>query len=275
MLARRRKLCGVHCDRHRREWRRRRRWTMFFHRPCLVAVLRLVWLGWSLVLLGVALVLFVGHGHRLGWWPFTTGYSLLRYGTIAALLSIPLLAWGTWRVRLRRPRVLAVLGLFVALPAIALPLSWLYLATTLPVIHDISTDLDHPPDFVAVVPLRSDAPNPVVYGGPEIAAQQRQAYPDILPLHLSLPPAEAYARAAALARRMGWEIVAEDPQAGRIEATATTLLFGFKDDVVVRITPEEAGSRIDVRSLSRVGRSDVGTNARRIRSYLQRLQSAA
>jgi len=237
--------------------------------------MRLVWMGWTLVLLGVALELIAGPGHRLGWWPFTTGFSLLRYGTIAALLSIPLLAWGTWRVRLRRPRVLAVLGLFVALPAIALPLSWLYLATTLPVIHDISTDLDHPPDFVAVVPLRSDAPNPVVYGGPEIAAQQRQAYPDILPLHLSLPPAEAYARAAALARRMGWEIVAEDPQAGRIEATATTLLFGFKDDVVVRITPEEAGSRIDVRSLSRVGRSDVGTNARRIRSYLQRLQSAA
>src|SRR3569832_2541092 len=236
------------------------------------AVMRLVWMGWTLVLLGVALELLAGPGHRLGWWPFTTGFSLLRDGTIAALLSIPLLAWGTWRVRLRRPRVLAVLGLFVALPAIALPLSWLYLATTLPVILDISTDLDHPPDFVAVVPLRSDAPNHVVYGGPEIAAQQRQAYTDILPLHHSLPPAEAYARAAALARRMGWEIVAEDPQAGRIEAAAQTLMFGFKDEVVVRTTPEEAGSRIDVRSLTHEDHNNNNTNARRIRSYLQRLQ---
>src|SRR3569832_2840770 len=138
--------------------------------------MRLVLSVWTLVLLGVALELIAGHGHRLGWWPFTTGLSLLRYGTIAAVLSIPLLAWGTWCVRLRRPRVLAVLGLFGALPAIALPLSWLYLATTLPVIHDISTDLDHPPDFVAGVPLHKDTPNPVVYGGPENTTQQRQAY---------------------------------------------------------------------------------------------------
>src|SRR3569623_1861178 len=93
------------------------------------AVMRLVWRGGTVVVLGVALEVIAGPGHRLGWWPVTTGFSLLRYGTIAALLSIPLLAWGTWRVRLRRPRVLAVLGLFVALPAFALALSWLYLAT--------------------------------------------------------------------------------------------------------------------------------------------------
>src|SRR3569833_3273777 len=139
------------------------------------AVMRLVWMGWTLVLLGVALELIAGPGHRLGWWPFTTGFSLLRYGTMQ---SKPQHARSTKRERKRQPRDHTELGLFVALPAIALPLSWLYLATTLPVIHDISTDLDHPPDFVAVVPLRSDAPNPVVYGGPEIAAQQRQAYPD-------------------------------------------------------------------------------------------------
>src|SRR3569832_610218 len=128
------------------------------------AVMRLVWMGWTLVLLGVALELIAGPGHRLGWWPFTTGFSLLRYGTIAALLSIPLHAKDTKREQKQQPHDHTEQGLFVALPAIALPLSWLYLATTLPVIHDISTDLDHPPDFVAVVPLRSDAPNPVVYG---------------------------------------------------------------------------------------------------------------
>jgi uncharacterized protein (DUF1499 family) len=71
---------------------------------------------------------------------------------------------------------------------------------------------------------------------------------------------------------MGWEIVAADPAAGRIEATATTLWFGFKDDIVVRVSAAEQGSRIDVRSVSRVGRSDVGTNAKRIREYLAKLR---
>src|SRR3569832_2202230 len=96
------------------------------------AVMRLVWMGWTLVLLGVALELIAGPGHRLGWWPFTTGFSLLRYGTIAALLSIPLLAWGTRRVRLRRPRVLAVLGRGGAGPAGAGPRAGRGRATTLP-----------------------------------------------------------------------------------------------------------------------------------------------
>jgi uncharacterized protein (DUF1499 family) len=71
---------------------------------------------------------------------------------------------------------------------------------------------------------------------------------------------------------MGWEIVAADPATGRIEATATTLWFGFKDDIVVRVSASEQGSRIDVRSVSRVGRSDIGTNAKRIREYLAKLQ---
>ena len=70
---------------------------------------------------------------------------------------------------------------------------------------------------------------------------------------------------------MRWDIVAADPAQGRIEATATTLLFGFKDDVAIRITPDGAGSRVDVRSLSRVGRSDFGTNAKRVRAYLRAL----
>lgn len=237
--------------------------------------MRLLWIGWMLMLLGVAMESIAGPGHRLGWWPFTTGFSLLRNGTIAALLSIPLLVWVAWRTSLRRVRVYAVTGVVVALAAMAMPLSWLYRASTLPVIHDISTDLEQPPEFVAVVPLRRDAPNPVTYGGPEVAEQQRRAYPDVMPLSLRIPPAEAYARVMITARRMGWDIVAEDPQAGRVEATATTPLFGFKDDVVVRVRPEGSDSRIDVRSVSRVGRSDVGTNARRIREFLQELRSEA
>jgi uncharacterized protein (DUF1499 family) len=141
-------------------------------------------------------------------------------------------------------------------------------ARRVPPIHDITTDLDRPPKFVAVLPLRAGAPNPATYGGSEVADAQRRSYPDIKPLLLGVPAGAAYSRALASARGMGWELVASDSTTGRIEATATTPWFGFKDDVVVRVRPEGPGSRIDVRSVSRVGKSDVGANAQRIRTYL-------
>jgi uncharacterized protein (DUF1499 family) len=146
-------------------------------------------------------------------------------------------------------------------------------ARLLPPIHDITTDLDDPPAFEAILPLRAGAPNPAAYGGPEVAAAQRAGYPDLAPLRLNASVPEAYRRALAAARGMGWDIVAADSAAGRIEATATTRWFGFKDDVVVRVRAAGAGARVDVRSVSRVGRSDVGTNARRIREYLGRVVS--
>ena len=88
---------------------------------------------------------------------------------------------------------------------------------------------------------------------------------------LGVPPAQAFERAERTARAMGWQIVAAVPDALRIEATDTTLLFGFKDDVVIRIRPSGQGSVVDVRSLSRIGGSDIGTNARRVRRFLDRL----
>ncbi|PKM01303.1 MAG: hypothetical protein CVV17_07675, partial [Gammaproteobacteria bacterium HGW-Gammaproteobacteria-7] len=135
------------------------------------------------------------------------------------------------------------------------------LARSVPPIHDITTDLGDPPTFEAILPLRADAPNPAEYGGEEIAAQQRAAYPDIVPLRLEGPTAAAFTRALEAAREMGWEIIAADSARGRIEAVATTRWFGFIDDVVVRISEDGSRSRIDVRSVSRVGRSDVGANA--------------
>jgi uncharacterized protein (DUF1499 family) len=90
---------------------------------------------------------------------------------------------------------------------------------------------------------------------------------------LSIPPNEAFTRALAVAQERGWQIVNADQSGGRIEATDTTRWFGFEDDVVVRLTPWGSGTRVDVRSVSRIGRSDVGTNARRIRRYLDELQA--
>jgi uncharacterized protein (DUF1499 family) len=138
---------------------------------------------------------------------------------------------------------------------------------SLPFIHDISTDTDNPPRFVDVVPLRAEASNPVEYAGDEVARKQREAYADIRTLEFSQSADATFSRALGVAEEMGWDIVAAKPDEGRIEATATTLWFGFKDDVVIRIEPVGLGSRLDIRSKSRVGRSDVGANAARIRAF--------
>ena len=106
----------------------------------------------------------------------------------------------------------------------------------------------------------------------QLLRQQRAAYPDLQPLTLAERPDAAFQRALNAARELGWEIVAAVPNEGRIEATDTTMWFGFKDDIVVRITPINGSSRIDVRSVSRLGQGDLGKNAGRIRAYLRRLQ---
>jgi uncharacterized protein (DUF1499 family) len=147
-------------------------------------------------------------------------------------------------------------------------------AKQVPPIHDITTDTANPPQFVAVLPLRAKAANPATYGGPEIAAQQLKAYPQIVPLNLPVSPGAAFERALATVRDSGWEVVDAVPAEGRIEATATTLVYGFKDDVVIRIAPAAQGSRVDVRSVSRVGRSDLGANATRIDTFLNKLADA-
>lgn len=143
-------------------------------------------------------------------------------------------------------------------------------AQTLPRIHDVSTDTVDPPRFVAVLPLRVKARNGIDYA-PATAAEQKRGYPDLAPLVLAEPPTQVFARVERAARAMGWHIVAAVPDEGRLEATETTLPFGFKDDVVVRVRAAGAGSVVDVRSLSRVGGSDFGVNARRVRSYLKRI----
>ena len=225
----------------------------------------------ALVLSVAAVILFVaaGPGTRAGLWTFRTGFQMLRYGAYAgmagaALGLVALLAGGR--------RGLAALALVLGLAAFLPPWMLQRSARSKPAIHDITTDTDDPPPFVAVAPLRRDASNPAAYGGPEIAAQQKKAYPDLKPAVLPMPPARAFERALEAAKAQGWEIVAAVPAEGRIEATDTTRWFGFKDDVVIRIRPEGEGSRVDVRSVSRVGRGDVGKNAERIRRFLERLR---
>jgi uncharacterized protein (DUF1499 family) len=134
-------------------------------------------------------------------------------------------------------------------------------------INDITTDLEDPPIFSAVIPLRPEGSSAIEYGGAEVAEIQRQAHPDVEPILTELAGDAAFQKAFETAEMMGWEVVSGDMQTGIIEAIDTTPFFRFKDDIVIRIRPAGGGSRIDLRSKSRVGLSDLGTNAKRIRKY--------
>ncbi|MDA8432318.1 MAG: DUF1499 domain-containing protein [Nitrospiraceae bacterium] len=216
-----------------------------------------------------------GLGTRYRIWDFRIGLDVFRWsaygGAAAALLSLlGLLA--TVRLVFKRGFLLALFGLAIAGSLAFASWHWMEMAKKVPAIHDITTDTENPPKFVAILPLRRNASNPPDYGGPAIAAQQDKAYPDIKPLALDVPPGEAFDKALAVARKMGWKIVEANRSAGRIEAVATTFWFGFRDDIVIRVEKEGVGSRVDIRSLSRVGISDVGTNAKRIRTFLAEMK---
>ena len=145
------------------------------------------------------------------------------------------------------------------------------LAGDAPAIHDITTDLSNPPQFEAL-PLRSD--NLAGVGTMENWRKiHSEAYGDLAPITLSKPVAEATADAIRLAKQAGWQIVASDPARGHVEATASVSYIRFQDDVAIRIVPTADGrrSRVDMRSVSRVGVGDLGVNARRIRDFLEAL----
>jgi uncharacterized protein (DUF1499 family) len=234
----------------------------------------LVTAGFVLAVVSAFAAALSGFGSRWEWWHYSTGFMILRWSAYTGLIAAALSFAGgivTRPGRLQRGIAFSVSGIVIGLIAAGIPWSWLHTAQRVPHIHDITTDTENPPRFVSVLPLRKHAQNSAEYGGPGIAAQQHTAYPDIVPLMLPMPPAQAFEHALVAAQHMGWKIVDANPAEGRIEATATTFWFGFKDDVVIRIVPVSGGSRLDMRSVSRVGVSDAGTNTARIRSYLKEL----
>lgn len=233
--------------------------------------------GFYGALLAALAAMAAGLGSRGGLWHFRTGFEILTWaagaGMVAAVISL-FGALAAIKGRQFPSGGLALFGLVIGVIIFAVPFSWRATARAVPPIHDISTDIDHPPPFVAILPLRKDAPNPAEHGGSEVAFQQRAAYPDIRTVILNTRPEEAFSRALATALDLGWKIVATVPAEERIEATDTTFWFGFTDDIVIRITPAGHRSLVDIRSVSRVGRSDAGTNAKRIRLFMQRLPGA-
>ncbi len=252
------------------------RWALGLAAAALLAL--------GLALLAGLLELGGGYGTRQGWWLYGYGLRMLRNGAVTAVVASGLgllAALGLWQARQggarRSPLALAcaLAALAVGGVALGLPLVTLQQARSVPPIHDITTDTEHPPAFEALLARRTHAASPPEYDGPQTAALQRRAYPDIVPAFFREAPPAVLVAAERTARELGWEIVAAVPAEGRLEASDRTLLFGFTDDIVVRVEPAEGGgSRLDVRSKSRVGRSDLGTNARRVRRFLQALRAS-
>jgi uncharacterized protein (DUF1499 family) len=172
----------------------------------------------------------------------------------------------------------ALLGLLLGVALLAYPAYLGYRASRLPAISDITTDPANPPRFDVLARLRprgSDA-----YPGARVAALQRAAYPDIAPLQVDVPPRMAYDIALKLATKRKWHVVdARPPVPGRrdgvIEAVARTLIMGFRDDVVIRVSPSGSGARVDLRSASRYGFHDFGANASRVGALLDDIDDAA
>jgi len=227
--------------------------------------------------LGLLLVGGAGPGSRMGLWTWMDGLrTVLKYGAYLGVLAIVLAIAAMLVARRRAGRAtlaIAAVGLLLGATAWWFPWSFRRHARSVPPIHDITTDWTNPPELVASRALRDSAQlNTALYGGDSIAALQRKAYPDIRPVMLAMRPDEAFAAVVRTARDMGWTDIEAARDQHRVEAVDETPWFGFKDDVVIRVTPASGISRVDIRSVSRVGGSDIGKNADRIRKFTARLK---
>ncbi|HEY3777140.1 MAG TPA: DUF1499 domain-containing protein [Rhizomicrobium sp.] len=247
-------------------------------------------LSFAALLASIAIALTAGFGTRFGLWNYETGlfgiFPYCIYFGIAALgfgitwIAIAIFAGGG------AGAIEALIGVVGAIAVLWVPLNDLFLTDiehALPPIHDISTDIEHPPQFLTA--NRPGATNPATYDGPhrvrfdgklsktetlqKLYYGEVKAWPQLGPT----PAKKLFAKALAAARSMGWTIVAVAPDAegGFIQASDTTLLFGLTDDIVLRVRPAGIGARLDIRSKSRVGISDFGRNAARILALREKI----
>lgn len=221
-------------------------------------------------LLGIA-------GNQLGLLAPLGGFYAFALG--AALLAPIALGWGGVALLMTRGRddVTGRERAWVGVAGGILMIGVLTLSVQpgagVPPINDITTNLADPPKF-APSQLVPDYMGRDMSYPPDFAAQVREAYPDLAPIELDEPPREAFSRALATAKSMGWEITRKDEVEGVFDAKDTTAIFRFVDDVTVRVRPSANGSSVDMRSKSRDGRSDLGANAARIRSFASALETS-
>lgn len=209
--------------------------------------------------------------YRLQLWPMGVSFKIIKltgYASVAVLALAALLGlYALFQKQLDVVKSCVFVTVLLAIPVIG-PSVQVYKAKTLPFLHQVSTDTVNPPQFQAVIALRGDNSNPLKYDSEKLAPLQQAAYPEVQTIKSELTTQQAFTKAIATAMSLGWEIIAKNPEQGTIEAVDTTLLWGFKDDVVIRIQATAAGSNIDLRSISRIGGTDLGANANRIRRFI-------
>lgn len=248
-----------------------------FVRPTNPVSHRLARMAFIMACVAAIIVASAGPLHRFAGLENEPAFAVFRYGFYFAVAGVALGVATIVPTRpgdRRRGFLAALLGIVIGVAAAYMPLTWFLHAQQSPELNDITTDTNSPPPLVVTLQLRRGASNPATYPGANAAVLQRAAYPDIVPVVLSVPPAEAFKKVDAVATEMGWDVVARAPADGRIEAIATSIWFGFRDDIVIRIRPDGASSKIDIRSKSRDGESDLGVNAKRIREFVAKLKAA-
>ncbi len=225
-------------------------------------------------------------GIRAGWWNYEIGFLLLAVASLFGALTLMAGITGLVIAFVRRKRGSAsnrsrirwinAVGFFLGLLVLAFVGQLFLNALKHPLLYDISTDLDDLPNFSAtLIELRGGSSNSLVFTA-DAKRLHRESHPDLGTLEISdRSTIDTFQTALNVARDMQWKIATENIEIGRFEAVATTFWFRFKDDVVVRVRENShgSGSLVDVRSASRVGVSDVGTNAKRIRRFLEEIES--
>ena len=225
--------------------------------------------------LGILLPISGAIGTRIEVWSFSTGLQMTPFGLMLSLVGLILGIVALIGLRrLGQRLVLSAHGAGVSLLVSLYLGSAVLMVFTVPPIHNISTDIDNPPAFTAAAELRGESDNPLAYDVKVNGPLQRQAYPEVRPLVMALARNELHGRVKRVLTEMGMEVTRDDPIAGEIEAVATTFWFGFKDDLVVRLRDVEDGTRMDLRSVSRVGMSDLGANAERILEVTKQVQAS-
>lgn len=211
-------------------------------------------------------------GVRYGLFGYQVGLAVFALCCIGALLILLTMVVASLVPRYGDERRHALFGALIALPPVILMASLARGAGDYPPIHDIVTNPDDPPEFIVGKLVRTSEHNSLEIK-PEVVAIQREAYPDITTIVSELTTREAFARAEDTVDALGWNVYNSDFRKGLIEASYTSDWFGFVDDIVVDVRRRPGGTFIDLRSISRVGRGDLGANARRIRAFRDLFQA--
>jgi uncharacterized protein (DUF1499 family) len=224
--------------------------------------------------IGLLMVVAGVFTYRTGLLPFNIAFYGFALGLLICVLATLTIAAAIFRCLARKQPVgnLSVLGIITLSPVIVVLATVGIAGFKAPAIHDITTDLANPPQFIFAADSRKPGENSLDYGGEKIAALQTQAYPDIKTIYLSGDLEGAVVTVHRVIKDLGWQLLGEDIEKGQIEAVDKTPIMGFADDIVIRVKPLSEGVLIDLRSVSRVGVGDLGANAKRIRKFIAKLK---